>query len=114
MAVKKYKPTTPGRRGMTGHSFEAVTTDKPEKKLIAKKKNFGGRNGQGKVTVRHRGGGHRRRVRIVDFKRKKHDVPAKVAEIEYDPNRSANLALLHYADGEKSLHIGPFWIAPGR
>lgn len=113
MAVKKYKPTTPGRRGMTGHSFEAVTTDKPQKSLIAKKKNHGGRNVNGRVTVRHRGGGARRRLRIVDFKRKKHDIPARVAEIEYDPNRSANIALLHYADGEKAYILAPQGLRKG-
>lgn len=113
MAVKKYKPTTPGRRGMTGHSFEAVTADKPQKSLVTKKKNYGGRNGQGKITVRHRGGGHRRRLRKIDFKRNKHDVPAKVAEIEYDPNRSANIALLHYADGEKRYILAPQGLRQG-
>jgi len=113
MAVKKYKPTSPGRRGMTGHSFEAITTDKPQRKLIVKKNKRGGRNVQGRITVRHRGGGHKRRIRIVDFKRNKHAIPAKVAEIEYDPNRSANIALLFYADGEKRYILAPQGLRKG-
>jgi large subunit ribosomal protein L2 len=113
MAVKKYKPTSPGRRGMTGHSFEAITTDKPQRSLIGKKKNHAGRNVHGRVTVRHRGSGARRRVRIIDFKRQKHDIPAKVAEIEYDPNRSSNIALLHYADGEKKYILAPQGLRKG-
>ncbi|MDA1329933.1 MAG: 50S ribosomal protein L2 [Chloroflexi bacterium] len=107
MAVKKFKPTSPGRRGMTGNTFEKLTRSTPERSLIAKKKNFGGRNGGGRITVRHRGGGHRRRVRIVDFKRDKREIPARVAAIEYDPNRSANIALLHYVDGEKRYILAP-------
>lgn len=107
MAVKKYKPTSPGRRGMSGHSFDELSSSTPERSLIQKKRARGGRNVQGKVTVRHRGGGHRRRLRQVDFKRDKHDVPARVASIDYDPNRSANLALLHYADGEKRYILAP-------
>ena len=113
MAVKKYKPTSPGRRGMTGHSFEAITTDKPQRKLIVKKTKRGGRNVQGRITVRHRGGGHKRRIRIIDFKRNKHEIPAKVAEIEYDPNRSANIALLHYVDGEKRYILAPQGLKKG-
>lgn len=101
MAVKKYKPVTPGTRGMTGYTFDEITKSKPERSLLVTKKNRGGRNAQGKVTVRHRGGGARRFVRLVDFKRDKLGIPAKVAAIEYDPNRTARLALLFYADGEK-------------
>ena len=101
MAVKKYKPTSPGRRGMTGHSYDEITSSKPERSLISKKNRKGGRNAQGRITVRHQGGGHRRQYRHVDFKRDKREIPAKVASIDYDPNRSANLALLFYADGEK-------------
>ena len=101
MAVKKYKPITPGMRGMTGYTFEEITKSTPERSLLATKKNRGGRNAQGRVTVRHRGGGARRAVRIVDFKREKLGIPARVAAIEYDPNRTARLALLFYVDGEK-------------
>lgn len=107
MPVKKYKPVTPSLRGMTGHTFEEVTKDKPERSLIVPKRNQGGRNVYGRVTVRHRGGGHRRHIRLVDFKRDKREIPARVAAIEYDPNRSARLALLHYADGEKRYIIAP-------
>lgn len=113
MAVKKYKPTSPGRRGMTGHTFDEITTDKPERGLVAKKRNHGGRNVRGKITVRHQGGGHRKRLRVVDFKRDKREVPARVAEIEYDPNRSARLALLHYADGEKRYILAPVGLQVG-
>ncbi|MFD1673148.1 50S ribosomal protein L2 [Alicyclobacillus fodiniaquatilis] len=101
MAVKKYRPTSPGRRFMSVSSFEEITTDTPEKSLLAPLKNRAGRNHQGKITVRHQGGGHKRRYRIIDFKRNKDGIPAKVATIEYDPNRSARIALLHYVDGEK-------------
>jgi large subunit ribosomal protein L2 len=107
MPVKKYKPTSPGRRGMSGHTFEEITRSTPERSLIVPKRQRGGRNNQGRVTVRHRGGGHRRQVRVVDFKRDKRGVPAKVATIEYDPNRSARLALLYYADGEKRYIVAP-------
>jgi large subunit ribosomal protein L2 len=107
MPVKKYKPTSPGRRGMSGHTFEEITHSTPERSLIVPKRQRGGRNNQGRVTVRHRGGGHRRQVRVVDFKRDKRGVPAKVATIEYDPNRSARLALLHYTDGEKRYIVAP-------
>ena len=107
MAVKKYKPVTPGMRDMTGHTFEEITKSKPERSLIVVKSNRGGRNAQGRVTVRHRGGGARRYVRIVDFKREKHGIPARVAAIEYDPNRTARLALLFYADGEKRYILAP-------
>jgi large subunit ribosomal protein L2 len=113
MAVKKYKPTSPGRRGMTSYTFEEITTDKPERNLVAKKSNHGGRNVRGKITVRHQGGGHRRRLRVVDFKRDKREIPARVAEIEYDPNRTARLALLHYADGEKRYILAPLGLKVG-
>lgn len=107
MAVKVYKPTTPGLRGMTGYTFEEITKSKPERSLVMLKKKFSGRNNTGRVTVRHQGGGNRQLVRIVDFKRNKHGIPAKVAAIEYDPIRTARLALLNYADGEKRYIIAP-------
>jgi large subunit ribosomal protein L2 len=107
MAVKKYKPVTPGTRGMTGYTFDEITKSKPERSLLVIKKNRGGRNVQGRVTVRHRGGGARRFVRLVDFKRDKLGIPARVAAIEYDPNRTARLALLFYADGEKRYILSP-------
>lgn len=114
MPVKKYKPVTPGQRGMTGYTFDEITKNKkPERSLVVPLRRQGGRNVQGRVTVRHRGGGHRRLIRLVDFKRDKLDVPAKVAAIEYDPNRSARLALLHYADGEKRYIIAPLGLKPG-
>jgi large subunit ribosomal protein L2 len=102
MALKKYKPTSPGRRFMSVSSFEEITKSHPEKSLTAPIKKNGGRNVNGRITTRHQGGGHKRRYRIIDFKRRKDGVPAKVAAIEYDPNRSARIALLHYADGEKA------------
>lgn len=101
MAIKKYKPTTNGRRGMTGLDFQEITTEKPEKSLLAPIHKRGGRNNQGKLTVRHQGGGHKRQYRVIDFKRDKDGIPGRVATIEYDPNRSANIALINYADGEK-------------
>lgn len=107
MAVKKYKPVTPSLRGMTGHTFEEITKSKPERSLLTPKKRISGRNMHGRITVRHRGGGHRRHIRQVDFKRNKHGVPARVAAIEYDPNRTARIALLHYVDGEKRYIIAP-------
>jgi len=107
MAVKKYKPVTPGQRGMTGSTFEEITKTTPEKSLIRALRKKAGRNMYGRITVRHRGGGHKRNYRIVDFKRNKTDIPARVAAIEYDPNRSARLALLHYADGEKRYIVAP-------
>jgi large subunit ribosomal protein L2 len=113
MAIKKFKPTTPSRRGASGYSFDEITKSKPEKSLLAKKTEHGGRNVRGKITVRHRGGGHRQRIRIVDFKREKHGVPAKVAGIEYDPNRTAYLALLHYVDGEKRYILAPLGLKVG-
>lgn len=101
MGIKKYRPTSPGRRFMSVSTFEEVTTDQPEKSLLEPLKKRAGRNHQGKITTRHQGGGHKRQYRVIDFKRNKDGVPAKVATIEYDPNRSARIALLHYADGEK-------------
>jgi len=101
VGIKKYRPTSPGRRFMSVSTFEEVTTDKPEKSLLAPLPKRAGRNHQGKITVRHQGGGHKRQYRIIDFKRTKDGIPAKVATIEYDPNRSARIALLNYADGEK-------------
>ena len=113
MPVKKYKPVTPGTRGMTGYTFDEVTKSKPERSLLVALRKSGGRNAQGRITVRHRGGGHRRYVRLVDFKREKHNIPAKVAAIEYDPNRTARIALLHYADGEKRYILAPLDIKVG-
>jgi large subunit ribosomal protein L2 len=107
MAVKKYKPVTPGQRGMTGYSFDEITKSEPERSLIVFLPKRGGRNVHGRVTVRHQGGGARRFVRVVDFKREKHGIPAKVSAIEYDPGRTARLALLFYADGEKRYIIAP-------
>ncbi|NLB88683.1 MAG: 50S ribosomal protein L2 [Syntrophomonadaceae bacterium] len=107
MSIKKYRPTTPSRRHMTVLSFDELTKKEPEKSLTAPLKKSGGRNVKGRMTVRHRGGGHKRLYRIIDFKRIKDDIPAKVAAIEYDPNRSANIALLHYADGHKAYIIAP-------
>ena len=113
MAVKKYKPITPGMRDMTGHTFEEITKSKPERSLLVNRQGHGGRNAQGRVTVRHRGGGARRFIRIVDFKREKHGIPAKVAAVEYDPNRTARLALLFYVDGEKRYIIAPLELKVG-
>lgn len=107
MAVKTYKPVTPSLRGMTGYTFEEITKKKPERSLIVPRRKSGGRNAQGRITVRHRGGGQRQQIRIVDFKRDKHDIPARVAAIEYDPVRTARLALLNYVDGEKRYIIAP-------
>jgi len=107
VALKLYNPTSPGRRNMTGASFEEITKSKPEKSLLLSVKKSGGRNNQGKLTVRHRGGGMKRRIRIVDFKRDKIGVPGRVAAIEYDPGRSAYLALIFYADGEKRYILAP-------
>ena len=107
MPVKSYKPVTPSLRFKTVSTFEEITTSKPEKSLLAPLKKNGGRNNSGRITCRHRGGGHKRAYRIIDFKRNKFDIPAKVASIEYDPNRSAWIALLHYADGEKRYIIAP-------
>ncbi len=113
MAVKTYKPTTPGQRGMTGYTFEEITKTTPERSLLIPLRKKGGRNVYGRVTVRHRGGGNRRFIRIVDFKRDKRGIPARVAAIEYDPNRTARLALLHYADGEKRYIIAPLELKVG-
>ncbi|MDL4841387.1 50S ribosomal protein L2 [Aquibacillus rhizosphaerae] len=107
MAIKKYKPTTNGRRGMSGSDFAEITTDQPEKSLLAPLSKRGGRNNQGKLTVRHQGGGHKRKYRIIDFKRDKDGIPGRVATIEYDPNRTANIALINYADGEKRYILAP-------
>ncbi len=107
MAVKAFKPTSPGRRFQTVSDFAEITTDKPEKSLLLPLKKTGGRNCYGRVTARHIGGGHKRKYRIIDFKRDKREVPAKVVSIEYDPNRTSNIALLHFADGEKRYIIAP-------
>lgn len=107
MALKIYRPTSPGRRGMTGSTFAEITKSKPEKSLLKPLKKNAGRNNQGKISVRHRGGGSKRRLRIIDFKRDKHGIPGKVASIEYDPNRSANIALIFYVDGEKRYILSP-------
>ncbi|MHB8089954.1 MAG: 50S ribosomal protein L2, partial [Anaerolineaceae bacterium] len=107
MPIKGFKPTSPGRREMTVSTFEEITTDKPERSLVEILKKNSGRNNYGKLTVRHQGGGHKRLYRMIDFKRNKDGIPAKVATIEYDPNRSANIALLNYADGEKKYILAP-------
>ncbi|MCF8032607.1 MAG: 50S ribosomal protein L2 [Desulfarculaceae bacterium] len=113
MAIKKYKPTSPGRRFMTYLEREEITKSEPEKSLLEPLPKKGGRNNYGRVTARHRGGGHKRRYRRIDFKRDKFEVPAKVAAIEYDPNRSANIALLHYLDGEKRYILAPKGLTVG-
>ena len=107
MPLKQYRPTSPGRRGMTGSSFEEITKSKPEKSLLLPLKRRAGRSNQGKITVRHRGGGAKRRLRVLDFKRDKLGVPGRVAAIEYDPNRSARIALIYYADGDKRYILAP-------
>lgn len=113
MAIKKYNPITPGRRFMSVSTFEEITCTTPERSLLEDLKKSGGRNKQGKITVRHIGGGAKRKYRIIDFKRNKDGVPAKVATIEYDPNRTANIALLHYADGEKRYILAPLGLKVG-
>ncbi len=113
MAVKVYRPTSPGRRGMTGHTFEEITKGKPEKSLLVPLKKRSGRNNQGRITVRHRGGGAKRKLRLIDFKRDKLGVPGRVAAIEYDPNRSSRIALIHYADGEKRYILAPLGLNVG-
>ncbi len=113
MGVRKYKPTSPSRRFMTGSDFEEVTKTEPERTLLDKISKTGGRNNNGRVTSRHIGGGHKRRYRIIDFKRRKDDIPARVASVEYDPNRSARIALLHYADGEKRYILAPLRLRVG-
>ena len=113
MGIRILKPITPGQRGMSVSTFEEVTTDKPEKSLVKGKKAISGRNSSGRTTVRRRGGGHKRRYRMVDFKRNKFDVPGKVATVEYDPNRSARVSLIHYADGEKRYILWPVGMSVG-
>ncbi|NLM38495.1 MAG: 50S ribosomal protein L2 [Firmicutes bacterium] len=113
MAIKKYKPTTPGRRSMTVSTFEEITKKQPEKSLTISLFKSGGRNAQGRITARHRGGGAKRKYRIIDFKRDKDGIPAKVAAIEYDPNRTARIALLHYLDGEKRYILAPVGLKVG-
>jgi large subunit ribosomal protein L2 len=113
MPIKTYKPTSPGRRGMSVSTFEEITKAKPEKPLLVSLRKKGGRNVRGRITVRHRGGGHKRRYRLIDFKRDKFGIPARVTSIEYDPNRSARIALLTYADGEKRYIIAPLGLMVG-
>lgn len=113
MGVKKFKPITPGRRFMTVSTFDEITSTEPERRLLRPLTSSGGRNGQGKLTVRHRGGGHKRRYRLIDFKRNKDGIAARVASIEYDPNRSARIALLHYVDGEKRYILAPVGLGVG-
>ncbi|MEW9670164.1 50S ribosomal protein L2 [Ammoniphilus sp. 3BR4] len=113
MGIKKYKPTSPGRRQMTVSTFEEITTNQPEKSLLAPLHKKAGRNNQGKLTVRHQGGGHKRQYRIIDFKRTKDGIPGRVATIEYDPNRTSNIALINYADGEKRYIIAPHGLKVG-
>jgi len=113
MAVKVYKPVTPGLRGMTGYTFEEITKSKPERSLIEIRKKFAGRNNTGRITVRHQGGGNRQYIRLVDYKRSKRNIPAKVTAIEYDPNRTARLALVMYADGVKTYIVAPIGLKVG-
>lgn len=113
MAIKKYKPTSPARRFMSVPTFEEITTDKPERSLLVSKNKSGGRNATGRITVRHIGGGNRVKYRVIDFKRNKDNIPAKVVSIEYDPNRSANIALVCYADGEKKYILAPLGLNAG-
>src|SRR2546422_11460419 len=113
MPIRQYRPTSPGRRGMSVSTFEEITKTRPEKSLTVKLQKHAGRNNQGKITTRHRGGGSKRYYRIIDFKRNKLGVPARVAAIEYDPNRSARIALLHYVDGEKRYIIAPHGLKVG-
>lgn len=113
MGIRKYKPTTNGRRNMTSSDFAEITTNKPEKSLLQPTRRKGGRNNQGKITVRHHGGGHKRQYRVIDFKRNKDGIPGRVATIEYDPNRSANIALINYADGEKRYILAPKGLTVG-
>jgi large subunit ribosomal protein L2 len=113
VAIKKFKPTSPGRRFMTVSSFEEITKKEPERSLVETLKNKAGRNANGRITSRHRGGGHKRKYRIIDFKRNKDGIPAKVVAIEYDPNRSANIALLQYKDGEKRYILAPLGLVVG-
>jgi large subunit ribosomal protein L2 len=113
MAIKQFKPTSPGRRGMSGFSFDEITKTKPEKSLLGTRKKMAGRNAQGRITVRHRGGGSKRRLRIVDFRRDKTGVPGRVAAIEYDPGRTSRLALIFYRDGEKRYILAPAGLKVG-
>ena len=113
MALKIYRPTSPGRRGMSGYTFDEITKDKPEKSLLVPLKKRAGRNNRGKITVRHRGGGAKRRLRVIDFKRDKLGIPGRVASIEYDPNRTARIALIYYADGEKRYILAPLGLNVG-
>jgi len=113
MALRKFNPTTPGQRHKVAITFEEITTSRPEKSLLAKRKRSGGRNDTGKMTIENIGGGHKKRYRIIDFKRNKFGIPAKVATIEYDPNRTANIALLHYVDGEKRYMVAPAGLEVG-
>jgi len=113
MGIKKYRPTSPGRRGMTGSDFAEVTTARPERSLVEASHKKGGRNNRGRITVRHHGGGHKRRYRRIDFRRDKQGVPGKVVTVEYDPNRSARIALVHYADGEKRYILHPLGLKVG-
>ena len=113
MAIKNYKPTSPGRRAATGYSFDEITRKKPEKSLVSPKKRTGGRNNQGKITVRHRGGGAKRSLRTIDFRRDKFGIPGKVVSIEYDPNRSARICLVQYVDGEKRYILWPVGVKVG-
>ena len=113
MALKIYRPTSPGRRGMSGYTFEEITKDKPEKSLLLPLKKRAGRNNQGRITVRHRGGGAKRRLRIIDFKRDKTGIPGRVASIEYDPNRTARIALIYYVDGAKRYILAPVGLEVG-
>jgi large subunit ribosomal protein L2 len=113
MGIKPHKPTSPGRRFQTSSEFDEITQKRPEKGLLRSLRKKGGRNSNGRITVRHRGGGHKRAYRVIDFKRDKDGVPAVVASIEYDPNRSANIALLHYADGEKRYILAPHRVHTG-
>jgi len=113
VAIKAYRPTSPGRRGMSGYTIDEITRDKPEKSLLVAKKSKAGRNFRGIITVRHRGGGEKRKLRIIDFKRDKTDIPGRVAAIEYDPNRSARIALIFYVDGEKRYILAPIGLNVG-
>jgi large subunit ribosomal protein L2 len=113
MAIKIYKPTSPGRRGMSVSTFDEITRSTPERSLLRPLREHAGRNNQGRVTVRHQGGGHKRMYRLIDFRRNKHGIPARVSSIEYDPNRSARIALLTYADGEKRYIIAPVGLKVG-
>lgn len=113
MGVKKFKPTSPARRQMTVLDFDVITAEEPEKSLVRPLGKYAGRNAQGRITVRHRGGGHKRAYRVIDFRRDKDGIPGRVASVEYDPNRSAHIALLHYADGEKRYILAPQGLKPG-